>query len=72
MPELPTAFHDLPADKFPFIVEFISSKGMVVHRIEVASPGVVKIPGLSPLFGPVSTRVTFADGTVVTEPAPRA
>lgn len=69
--ELSYAFHDLPADRFPFVIEFLSASGVVVHRQEVPGPGAIKIPGLAPLFGPVTTRVIFPDGSVVEQSAPK-
>jgi hypothetical protein len=58
-------FHDLPADSFPFRIEFLDRDGVVVHQIEVDGPGGMHIPALSGRYGPISTRITFPDGEVV-------
>jgi len=57
-------FRDLPADRFPFVVEYWLPSGEVVHRTEVTGPGVLEVPGLGHL-GPVGVRVSYATGEVV-------
>lgn len=64
------AFHDLPQSAFPFKIEFFNATGDLVHAIEVSGPGAVEVPGLRPQHGPVAVRVTYADGSVVEQPAP--
>lgn len=68
MPELPfsVAFGDLPIEKYPFEIDFVSSAtGEVVHRIEVPSTGAVRVPGLAGEYGPIRVRISFADGEVI-------
>lgn len=71
MAEKPFAFHDLPASAYPFRVEALNEAGRVVWSVEVTAPGVVEIPALAKFFGPISTRVTFADDQTWTEGPPR-
>lgn len=48
------AFYDLPADAFPFVIEFTrADTGAVVHRIEVTGPGAITVPGLGRQLGGV-------------------
>jgi hypothetical protein len=68
--ELPVAFRDLPARAYPFVVEYFTTTGAVVHTERVEGPGVMKVPGLSGLFGPIGVRVTYASGEVVETPPP--
>lgn len=63
-----TAFHDLPQELFPFKIEFIDKAGTIVHTIHVHGPGAVHIPGLAEEFGPVSVRMTYANGEVQETP----
>lgn len=63
----PVAFHDLPIEKFPFTMDFLNAAGEIVHSITVSGAGAVHIPGLAEEHGPVSVRVTFADGEVIDE-----
>lgn len=68
MPELPfpVAFGDLPIEKFPFEIDFVSTAtGEVVHRIEVPGAGAVRIPPLAQDHGPIRVRINFADGEVI-------
>lgn len=62
MSEKPTAFHDLPIDSFPFLVEFYSEDGVLVHHIEVSGPGGMEIPGLAAEHGPIWVQTTYPDG----------
>ena len=63
--KVPVAFADLPESSFPVLVEFFTmTSGHVVHRLEFDGPGVLQIPGLSALWGPVGCRVITADGGV--------
>lgn len=48
----PSAFRDLPAEAFPFRVEFYrEDSGEVVHRIDVTGPGAVEVPPLGRELG---------------------
>ena len=61
MTDKPTAFHDLPADAFPFTIEFFRADTKeVVHTIRVEGPGMVEVPPLSKMHGGVEidTRIT--------------
>lgn len=62
----PTAFHDLPAELFPFTMRFLRcADGEEVHAIRVEAPYVaVHIPPLAHEFGRVRVRIEFADGSV--------
>lgn len=52
MSDRPTVFHDLPAEDFPFTVEFLRvDTEEVVHRIRVTGPGAVEIPPLAKIHG---------------------
>ena len=57
---------DLPAASYPFSIEFFSvydPDGVrVLHRIEVAGPGQVQIPGRGFFGVPVWLRMRSADG----------
>ena len=65
----PAAFHDLPADHYPFTIEFIrEDNGEVTETIEVAEgPVVIEIPGgYYDKYGcKAEVRITFATGEVV-------
>lgn len=62
----PAAFESLPADAFPFTVEFIShDTGLVVHTIDVPEPGAILVPPLRDDHGPIWVRASYAEGTVV-------
>lgn len=46
------AFHDLPAEDFPFTIEFMrADTNEVVHTIRVEGPGVVSVPALAKRLG---------------------
>ena len=46
------AFHDLPADQFPFEIVFTrADTGEEVQRIRVEGPGVVEVPALGRALG---------------------
>lgn len=66
MPTKPYAFHDLPADSFPFTVEALDASGAVVWTTEVTGPGALYVPPLATFYGPVSVRLRFPDGSVIT------
>lgn len=57
------AFRDLPADAFPFTVEFIArNTGEVVHSIHVDGPGALVVPALAGKHGPIDVRVVSPQG----------
>lgn len=58
--DLPTAFHDLPSESYPFTLELIR-QDETVWEVRVDSPGAVHVPGQHeiPGVGPVSCRVTY-------------
>lgn len=60
-------FHNLPADRFPFTIEFLRvDTKEVVHTIRVEGAGALVVPPLAQQYGVrVSVRVTFPDGEVV-------
>lgn len=64
-------FHDLPADYYPFVIEFVDeTEGKVVHTVEVPDASAVAIPRLSKELGvPIGVRVTYANGKVIYEGA---
>jgi hypothetical protein len=62
MSDKPTVFRDLPADSYPFLVEFYNDEGRLVHHIEVTGPGAIEIPGLSDEHGPIHVQTTYPDG----------
>jgi len=66
MADTPTAFHDLPAEAFPFTVEFFRvSDRVVMHTVIVHDAGLLRVPSNAELGGePVGVRTTYADGTV--------
>lgn len=61
------AFANLKAKDFPFKIEWLNAAGEVVHEVTVDSPGVVPVPGLAKDHGPVSVRMTMANGDVITD-----
>lgn len=65
-----TAFHDLPADSFPFTIEFwaagVDRRGPATFKAECTEPGHVQIPALGE---GVWTRITFPHGAQVVPPA---
>jgi len=66
----PFAFHDLPADSFPFTAELLDTgTGETVWSATVSGPGALRIPSAAEVNEgrPVSARITLADGDVVTE-----
>ena len=66
---IPYAVRDLPAEAYPFTVDFIDQTGKVVHTITIEGPGVTLIPALRDQYGPVDVRITYADHTVIYEKA---
>lgn len=59
-----TAFVDLNETDYPFRLEFLDRKGVVVWSTDVAEPGAVRIPALGQVYGPVTGRITFPGGEV--------
>lgn len=68
--ELPTAFHDLPAAAFPVTIEYFNAKRVLLRTMHIEGPGVMYVPPLSNLFGPVGVRIAFANGRSHEEPPP--
>lgn len=60
----PVAFHDLPAEYFPAVAEFLDVNGKVIHTIYIPGPGAVTIPALAEKHGPVTVRLTYGNGEV--------
>lgn len=60
-------FHDLPQEKFPFVVEAMDERRRIVWRTTVHEPGAMHVPPLARTYGPVSIRITYATGEVVEE-----
>lgn len=61
----PTPFYDLPADHFPFTIEYVVD-GVVTHSDTVHEAGSLRVPPmseLSPLGLPVSVHMIWPDGT---------
>lgn len=57
--DLPVAFHDLPAELFPFTVEYLDADSkQVVESTTVEGPGAIQIPGKEAL-GVRATIVHF-------------
>lgn len=60
------AFRDLPESSFPFTAHFIAERtGETVRSITVDGPGVVVVPALADLHGPIAVRIEYANGVVV-------
>jgi hypothetical protein len=71
MSTAPAEAVDLPAWSYPFRIEFLNAARDVVESIEVTGPGVLNVPALAEVHGPVSVRVTYGDGSVVECEPPR-
>jgi hypothetical protein len=65
-PSKPFAFHNLPAEAFPFTIELLDAGTRnVVWTTTVTGPGVVDVPGPDKTGpGRKIARVTFPDDTV--------
>jgi hypothetical protein len=61
-------FRTLAPGDFPLIIELMTAAGSVVHRQVVQGPGVIEIPALGQLFGPLTTKITYGTGEVVVQP----
>jgi hypothetical protein len=59
-----SAFHDIPAEKFPVTFIAFNAAGVEVWREVITEPGALLVPALAKTHGPVTIRVEFADGTV--------
>lgn len=56
------SFVDLPADDFPFTIEFFrTDTGEVVHTILVEGPGSVLVPALTKQYGGVKMGARVVD-----------
>lgn len=64
-------FHSIPADYYPFTVEFWEAgadrRGEPTRFHKITGPGVIEIEGLG---DGTWTRVVFANGEVMIEPPP--
>lgn len=57
------AFGDLPAEAFPFTIEFLRHDTReVVHSILVDGPGVIAVPALAGKHGPIDVRLVTPQG----------
>lgn len=59
-----TRFRSLPADAFPFTVEFMAG-AVVLETVTVSGPGVLNVPKHAMA---THVRVTYATGETVTAP----
>lgn len=65
MTDLPFAFHDLPADTFPFTIEMYDVDTRETYEtIEVAGPGAVRINPKPTHVRLAGTRMRLPNGTV--------
>lgn len=63
---LPSAFHDLPAESFPFTIEMFDVDTKEVYEtIPVYGPGAVRINPKPTHVRLAGTRMRFANGEVV-------
>jgi hypothetical protein len=62
-------FLDLPEDFFPIKMEARDADGAIVWEETITGPAAIYIPPLRERYGPVSIRVTYADGRI-TEASP--
>lgn len=68
----PMAFHDLPADSFPFTMELLDAATREVRwSVRVDGPGATKVPARNEINEglPVIARIIRKDGTVAAEAA---
>lgn len=57
-----TAFHDVDAKLFPFVVSFLDhDSGDLIKKIDVPGPGGIAVPGLGPRR--IDVFIRYADGT---------
>lgn len=57
------AFGDLPADAFPFTIQFLRHDTReVVHSIYVDGPGAIAVPALKDKYGPIDVRMITPQG----------
>lgn len=68
----PTAFHDLPADAFPFRWTFYRvDNDRPVTSVLMEGPGVMEVPALARELGvPVYVHIEFANGEDQWSPMP--
>ena len=65
-----TAFSDLPGDSFPHVIELLdTTTGELRWTVTITDSCVLQIPGKNEINSgqPVTMRVTFPDGEVLTE-----
>lgn len=63
MGEKPTRFFDLRPEDFPFHIDARNQAGEIVWSVDVPEPGVLDVPPLSCVHGPVSVTITYPGGT---------
>lgn len=63
-------FRGVPPDMFPFTIEYLNSAGAVIHTEQVTAPGVLSVPNLVDLWGPISVRMLWPDGSVTPQGPP--
>jgi hypothetical protein len=69
----PAAFHSLRRGQFPLVIEILDAATRTLRwSVRVPGPGAIAIPAASEVNGgaPVAVRVTFGDGSVITEEPP--
>lgn len=59
-----TKFISLPAELYPFTIRAFDASGAEVWTETIEGPGALYMPPLIDTYGPVTTRVEFADGSV--------
>lgn len=68
--EKPTAFTDLPANAFPVTLEYLNRHGIVIRTEHIEGPGVMEVPPLATLYGPIGVRISYANGKKHIQPPP--
>jgi hypothetical protein len=60
-----TIFRDLPAECFPFTVEYHSkTTGELLQRDVISGPGMLRVPALGRLGHQVAVTVRWGDGAI--------
>ena len=56
----PFAFRDLPAEDYPFTIEYrVAATNRLIQSQVVHEPGALDVPGLAADYGPVKVRMIF-------------